>query len=307
MIESDESRLLEQLLNDSWNYHDQESARLACELEAVSPAAVLPRLLAPFIHLSIHTLGTHLGDWPRALILGKRIAAGHAPDLETMKAWGWLYVAAVLSGDLVEAADVELSYLKAAGDDFGAALLELRFMLAEALIGSKRVGEGARLYRRALDVVGQVQPSARLDRTIAVASNNLAWELYEMSPRTADESALMQLSAETSLKFWLKCGNWTNAERGHYLNALVANVTGNPEPGLVHADTALAIIAANGERPLDAALLHLARAVSLAALGDADGAARAIGDAEVTAAKLAATDLKARFAAERAKVVAAVL
>jgi len=177
-------------------------------------------------------------------------------------------------------------------------------MLAEALVGSKRAREGARLYRSALDLVGQIGHSALLDRTIAVASNNLGWELYEMSSRTPDEDVLMQFSAETSLKFWLKCGTWINAERGHYLNALVANVTGDPESGLAHADAALAVIAANGERLLDAALLHLARAVSLVDLGDPDGWAHAIADADAAAAKLVATDLKTRFAAERARVAA---
>jgi hypothetical protein len=44
--------------------------------------------------------------------------------------------------------------------------------------------------------------------------------------------------------------------------------------------------------------------VSLAALGDTDGRAHAIGDADAAAAMLAAMDLKARFAAERAKVAA---
>jgi hypothetical protein len=224
------------------------------------------------------------------------------PVLDTARAWGRPYVAAVLAGDSLEATDLELSYLKVAGDDFGAALLDMRFMLAATLIGAKRVHEGARLYRSTLDLVGQIPESTLLDRTIAVTSNNLGWELYEMSSRTPDENALMQLSADTSLKFWLKCGDWINAERGHYLKALVANITGDPGVGLAHADEALTAIAANGERPLDAALLHLAPAVSLAALGDTDGGADAIGDADAAAAKLAAIDLKARFATKRAKV-----
>jgi hypothetical protein len=245
-----------------------------------------------------------LGDWPRALALGKRVLDGQMPVLETANAWGRLYVAAVLAGDSLQAADLELSYLKAAGDDFGAALLDMRFMLAGALVGSKRAGDGARLYRRALDLVSHVRHSALIDRTVAVASNNLGWELYEMSSRTPDEDVLMQFSAETSLKFWLKCGTWINAERGHYLNALFANVTGDPESGLAHADAALAVIAANGERLLDAALLHLARAVSLVDLGDPDGWAHAIADADAAAAKLVAKDLKTRFAAERARVAA---
>jgi hypothetical protein len=85
----------------------------------------------------------------------------------------------------------------------------------------------------------------------------------------------MRLAAETSLHYWLRCGNWINAELGHYLRAVVANVTGASREALAQADEGLAIIDANGERPFGAARLHLARAVALAALDDAEGARRA--------------------------------
>ncbi len=296
---------LQKLLNDGWGYHDKESDRLARELDAaVGEGGVAPELLVAFFNLSAHTLGDHLGDWPRALALGKRALDGRTPVAETGRAWGWLYVAAVLAGDSIEAVNSELSYLNAAGDKFGAALLDMRFLLAEALIGAKRARESAKVYRDALDLAGRVPQSAFLDRTIAISSNNLGWELYERPQRTVEEDALMTLAAETSLKFWLKCGNWINAELGHYLKAVVANAAGDPKAGLAETDAGLAVIAANGERPLDAARLHLARAVSLAALGDADGSAQAIGDADAAAAKIALEHLKPLFAAERARVVA---
>jgi hypothetical protein len=305
MAASDTIGSLERLLDDGWTYHDKESERLARELEAAAERGVPSDFLPAFLVLSIHTLGEHLRDWARALQLGQRALDGHTPTSETAKAWGRLYVAAILAGEPIAAVDSELSYLKAAGDDFGAALLDMRFMLAAALVGSKRAGEAARLYRSALDLVGQIRPSPLLERTIAVASNNLGWELYEMPSRTSDEDALMRLSAKVSLESWLKCGNWINAERGHYLNGLVANAVGDPTSGLAHADAALAIITANGERPLDAALLQLARAVSLTALGDDSGRARAIGDADAAASRLTSTDLRAQFEAERAKVFTA--
>jgi hypothetical protein len=74
---------------------------------------------------------------------------------------------------------------------------------------------------------------------------------------------------------------------------------------LADADQALALIAAQGQRPLDAALLHLARASALAAVGDRTGKTQAIADADTAAAKLTAPELLAQFAAERAKVLAA--
>jgi hypothetical protein len=303
MVSEDKARLLDELLANGWDYHDEESERLASELEAAADEGVAADNLAPFLHLSSHTIGEHMGDWRRAFGLGKRVLDGQTPTLETAKAWGRLYVAAVLAGASIAAAESELSYLKAAGDGFGTALLDMRFMLAVALVGAKRGGEAARLYRGALELASQIRPSATLDRTIAVASNNLGWELYEKPSRAADEDALMQLCAETSLAFWLKCGDWINEERALYLKAMVSNVTGRSQSGLEDAEKALAAINSHGERPLDAALLHLARATSLGAMGDADGRLRAIGDADLAASKLAAPHLKAKFAAGRLKVV----
>src|SRR5262245_26882859 len=99
MVGSHGAGSLEKLLNDGWGYHDKEGERLARELEAAAEKGVTSGLLASFLHLSTHTIGEHLGDWERALRLGKRVLDGQIPVFETAKAWGRLYVAAVLAGD----------------------------------------------------------------------------------------------------------------------------------------------------------------------------------------------------------------
>jgi hypothetical protein len=299
-----ETGSLEHLLRDGWEYHDEDADRLARELEAHGANGVPANALAPFVHLCTHAIGEHLGDWGRALRLGKRVLDGQTPMFETARAWGRLYVAAVLAGDALTAVDLEFSYLEACGEDFGLALLDMRFMLASALVCTKRVHDAARIYRAALNLAERIRESPVLDRTIAVASNNLGWELYEMPARTEHEDGLMRLCAETSLAFWLKCGDWVNEERALYLKAVVANATGDPRSGLRNADAGLAIIAANGDRPLDAALLQLARALSLAAVGD-DDSARAISEADAIASRLTETRLTAQFMTQRAKVLAA--
>lgn len=301
----DDVAALQRLLDDGWNYHDREGERLARELEAAAGDGIPATALNAFLLLATHTIGEHLGDWTRALQLGRRVLDGRTPTPETAKAWGRVYVAAMLAGDPIEAANLELAALGAVGDGFGATLLDMRFMLVSALIGAKRAPEGARIFRSAVDLVAQIRPAPRLDRTIAVAGNNLGWDLYERSARTADEDSLMQLCADKSLESWRRCGNWINAEQALYLNALVDNVTGDAASALTRADEALAIIDANGERPLDTALLHLARAVSLAALGSDGASALAISAADAAASKLAVAELRAKFAAERARAVAA--
>ncbi len=77
-----------------------------------------------------------------------------------------------------------------------------------------------------------------------------------------------------------------------------------PASGAAHAEAALTIIAANGDRPLDVALLQLARAEALRALGDVAGSEIAIRLADEAASTLGAEELRAQFASERARVVA---
>ena len=305
MAEVNGPGMLQKLLDNGWLYHDKESERLAHELEVAAESGVGPDILVPFLHLSTHTIGEHLGDWARALTLGKQVLDGRTPAFETAKGWARLQVVAVLADEPIEAADLELSYLKAIGGDLEAAVLDMRFMLIDALISSARLAEAMRLYGSAVPLIEQIDSSNLLDRTVASVSNNLGWELYETTSRSPDMDALMQLCAETSLTFWLKCGNWVNQERALHFRALVSNVAGDPESALADADRALAVIDSRGQRPLDTALLHLTRASALATIGDENGKARAIADADAAALKLTAPDLRAQFASERARIIAA--
>ncbi len=75
--------MLEALLKDGCKYHDAESIRLACALEAAAE--------------------------------GKRVLEGQGPAGETLPAWHRLYVAAALSSDAVYAVEIELSCLKVGG------------------------------------------------------------------------------------------------------------------------------------------------------------------------------------------------
>jgi len=303
MTPARETSTLRTLLEEGWRYHDADSERLARELEAASAARVDGTLLAPFVQLATHTIGEHLGDWPRALRLGERVLDGQTPTVESARAWGRLQVAAVLAGNPLAAAALELVYLGAAGGDCTAALLDMRFMLVGALVGSKRVTDAASLYIAALALVPRAEQDDALVRTIAVTSNNLGWELYEVPLRTAELDAVMRRCADTALAFWRRCGNWIHEERALYLRALVANAGGDADAALTDADAALAVIAAHEPRPLDAALLQLARARALTARNDAAGCTHAMAAADAAASALTAPELIAQFTLAREKAM----
>jgi hypothetical protein len=299
--------MLDKLLDEGWGYHDTESARLAAELEAAAAAAPVPAAqLRPFLHLSNHTLGEHLADWPRAATLADRVLAGRQPDADTAHAWGRLWVAQSMSGpgplDARCGLAAEIPAFAAAPHPQGARL-EAGFQLIAALVGSRRTDEAAAIFDAALSaarIMGETAPH----RAIAVASNNLASELVEQRSRTPAEARLMVRAADAAHQAWLRAGNWQNEERALYLKVLVANADGRPDDALTDADKALSVIAANGSAPVDAAFLGLARAHAFRLKQAGDCAAAALAAADALAAQFDTEDLKSWYTAERAKLEA---
>jgi hypothetical protein len=259
--------MLDILLYDGFDHHADDGAHYAAELEAAADGEVATKHLIQFAKVAVHTIGEHLGEWPRAKALVGRVLRGHAPAAETARAWGHLYVAAMLSGDAAGAAEAEIAFCRGMGADFRAAVVEMKFMLVAALVGCGRPGEGAAIYGGALDLARSLADAAP-NRVIAIASNNLATELLEAPSRTDAEAELMRRAGAASHEFWLKCGDWINDARGDYLEALVANVLGEPARALSHVDRGLALIAANGGAAVDETFLHLARAHALRLAGD---------------------------------------
>lgn len=293
--------MIDDLLGDGPAYHDTQSERLAGELEKAAREPIEPRHWVQFLHWSNHTIGEHLSDWPRARTLAERVLAGRQPEDSTAAAWGKLSVARFMEGDRAGAAEAEKVYVSGAVENSRAALIDTKMTLANAMIGSKRMSEGAALYAETL-VLARGGPPSGADRTVAVASNNLASELLEATARSPAQDQLMRAAADAAHEFWLRCGNWQNEERALYLRALVANALDEPAVARDLVDEALKVIAANGSAPIDETFLRLARANALAMLGDADGHRRDLVVAENAAQAWDDEGLKNWFAEERAKI-----
>ena len=294
--------MLDILLYDGFGDHASDGARYAAELEAAAEGDVPAKHLVQFAKVGVHTIGEHLGEWPRARTLAGRLLHDRTPDAETARAWGHHYVAAMLCGDVAGAAQAEIAFCRGLGADFRAAIVEMKFMLVAALVGCGRAGEAAAIYQGALDLARTLGDAAP-HRAIAVASNNLATELLEAPSRTDAEAELMQRAAKASHEFWLKCGDWLNDARGDYLEALVANVLEDPAKAVSHVDRALSLIAANGGAAVDETFLHLARAHALRLAGDDEASAAELERSDDDALGWDDDGLVAWYAEERARVM----
>lgn len=298
--------MIDRLIQNGWGYHDSDTERLAEELESVTFSEITPDQANPFLKLSNHTIGEHLGDWSRARQLAEKVCSQQAVADNSHQAWGFLAVARYLDGDGdgSQSQVAELRSLQASGDNFFAAYLEVKIQIAKALIASKRFDEGGELYISVVDLASSLDGPQTSDRAIAIASNGIASELLEASSRAVELDKLMLTSARTSLKFWKKCGTWENEERGLYLLILVGNALLNFEESLTCADMALKVISENGGEPVDEAFIRLAAANAHRRLGNQQDFDRELELADTLSRSWDDDSLYSWFEGERKKIVA---
>lgn len=251
--------MIEELVKEGWAYHDSEPERLAKELEAEADAPLKDHL-APFLNLSNHTIGDHLGDWVRAKRLAESCMANVELTAANFRAAVFLSVSRFMCGDTLGAYEAELLAMKALPEDPVHPILDSRMLAARSLVLKGQAHEALILYNAAVNVADQRLKEGKAHRSLAATSNNLASDLLDKSQRTVEEETLMLVSAARSLSFWRACGTWENEERALYLIVLISNATGKFEDAIEQARKSLAIIKDNGGEPVDEAFVRLAMA-----------------------------------------------
>jgi hypothetical protein len=291
---------LDDLIRAGWARHEKEPEALGTDLEAAAEGLDAAGAKS-LVTLGTHTIGEHLGDWERAQRLAEKALAEAADAPEWSDPLGNLAVAQFMAGAVVRGLASETRSASLAEQPL-AALLRTRVLLASALVGSKRVAEGAQLYRSVLALAeGQSEPMAS-DRALAITSNNLASALVEQDTRSEEEQGLMLTAARAARTYWGRAGTWIHASRADYLLALVHNAREEFKQGASAAESGIAGIRDNGDEPVDEAFLHLALAGAARGLGNTQDYEAALARADELAAGFEGEGLKSWFKDERAKV-----
>ena len=294
--------MIKNLIREGWSYHDDESERLAQELEAANLEDLEDDELVRCLHLANHTIGEHLGDWARARRLTEAVCSANPNYLGVAAASAHLAVSRQMDGAVASAQQAEVESIGAVGDPVSAFLV-LKSLLASAMAGSGRFSDAGLVIeavnRLALGCEGN-RPS---DRQMAIGNNNVSSALYDVDDLDPAYNELMVACAAASLEFWKRCGSWINEERRLYLLSLVSKRLQDYKHGVEYAVAALNVIDANGPEAVDECFVRLVAAHAYGRLSDQGRSKEEVGRADALASEWSDASLVAEYRRERLKVV----
>jgi hypothetical protein len=268
----------EAFLGQAWADHADHSAAVAERLRTRTPAPQSAAQLEALSRLVVHLCGEHLGAfedgrWRLAALAGHPLAD-----------------AGVQSALRVGVASLTLAETGDANRD-GFTLEELIRSQAGAAaisLGRQRTDRAMSLLRGArARVAALADAPAAVHRSLAVACNNMAWELHDRgSTRNAGDSAAMLDIAAASRMHWARAGTWLEVERADYALALCHLSAGLPDPALHFATQCLRACTQNAAPPYEHFFAQEALAKVWHARGDKAERAHHLTAAEAAFAQL---------------------
>ena len=269
-------------LQQAWADHADQPAVVAQRLRTDTPAPQSAEQLAALVGLVVHLCGEHLGAfddgrWRLAALAGHPLA--HA---------------GVQSALRVGMAGLTLAETGAA-DRGGFTLEELiRSEAAAAAIslGRHQTERAMSLLGAARErVAGLASADAGVHRPLAVACNNMAWELHDRAGARSDEdtAAMLDIAAASKLH-WSRAGTWLEVERADYALALCHLSAGLPQRALDFANECLAGCVRNDAPAYELFFAHEALARVQHERGDAAACAASVAAAQAAFERLGPDD-----------------
>ncbi|MDH4059878.1 MAG: hypothetical protein OEU94_03585 [Aquincola sp.] len=254
------SETFEAFMARAWADHAQHSEAVADRLRTGTPAPANPAQLEALVRFVVHLLGEHLGRFDDARW---RLAALASHDKADARVQSALRVARATL-DLAQSG-------RAALDGF----TDAETVRAQSAAAALCVGRGQ--SERALAFIASArerlaalpQASAADHRPLAIACNNMTWELHDRgAKRTAADTAAMLDLAAASRVHWSHAGTWLEVERADYGLALAHLSAGRADEALHHAAQCLAACIAHDALPYEHFFGHEALARVQHARGD---------------------------------------
>jgi hypothetical protein len=269
-------------LQQAWADHADDAQAVAARLRSDTPAPESGAQIAALARFVVHLFGEHLGAFDDGR--WRLAALVEHPQAD----------AAALSALRVGIAGLSLAQNGAAGRKGFTLEESIRSEATAAAIcvGRRDTARGMSLLRTARERLAAVPDAgAAVHRPLAVACNNMAWELNERGPeRSAAETVAMLDIAAASKLHWAAAGTWLEVERADYCIALCHLSAAQLDPALSAAAQCLTACTQNDAPAYEFFFAHEALARVQHARGDAAAHRRHVDAAQAAFDELPADD-----------------
>lgn len=266
----------------AWADHADQPEAVALRLRMQTPAPETADQLSALARLVVHLCGEHLGAFDdgrwRLAALAKHPLADASVQSALRVGIASLALAETGRADLAGFTLEELIRSEAAA--------------AAISLGRRQTERAMELLRVARERLANLPlAGAAVHRPLAVACNNMAWELHDRGgARSAADTAAMLDLAAASKAHWSQAGTWLEVERGDYGLALCQLSAGFNDQALHFAAQCLAACTQNDAPAYEHFFAHEALARVQHARGDALARARNVASAQAAFEKLTAGD-----------------
>jgi hypothetical protein len=221
------SEAFDNFLSHAWAGHATDPEGWAQRLRVDTPPPQSSTQLGALIRFTTHVLAEHLGRFDDARW---RLSAlmNHA-QADAVVQTSLRVTAASLS--LAEHGSAAIAVFKV--DDQVRALAQAATIAA----GRRQLARALTLLARARATLQTVKDAdAAMFRPLAVACNNIAWELHDRgAQRTVEDTAAMLEIAAASRQHWAQAGTWLEVMRAEYCLALTHVAAGQIDTAATHA------------------------------------------------------------------------
>ena len=236
----------------AWADHATRGDAVARRLRMRTPPPQTPAQLSALSRFVVHLLGEHLGRFDDARW---RLAAlgVHALADDSVQSDLRVGEATLNLGQGDDEATKHLSAAESVRAESGAATLCLgRGQIERALHF---------IDSAAARIAALPDPQPQDNRPLAVACNNMAWELHGIGERrsTAQTQAMLRIAA-ASREHWSRAGTWLHIERAEYCLAMTHLSAGLFDDAWRHAGQCLAVCLHHRAPPMEHFYAHEAMA-----------------------------------------------
>lgn len=245
----------------AWADHADAPDAVAHCLQTATPAPTTPAQVGALARLVVHLLGEHLGRfedgrWRLAALEGHPLARDPAARSELRVGRAALNLAEGLAAPMADLTSAEA--------------VRAQSSAAAICVGRGQSDRALALIAAARQRLADMPEVTAADhRPLAVACNNMAWELHDRgAARSTAETAAMLDIAAASRAHWSQAGTWLEVERADYGLALANLSAGRLDEALRDAARCVAACIAHDAPPFEHFFGHEALARVQHARGD---------------------------------------